>query len=103
MKTPLTDSKATGIIGFYSCETVPADFARKLERELNDARDQRDAVTIRRGQTQENLIDARKTAEHYRNLYYLPKDGLEAAKNHPITWECPQPFQHNSQSQHTEK
>ena len=31
--------------------------------------------------------DARKAAEHYRNLYYLPKDGLSAAKNHPFSWE----------------
>jgi chromosome segregation ATPase len=31
--------------------------------------------------------EAREAAEHYRNLYYLPKDGLEAAKNHPLSWE----------------
>ena len=31
--TPETDAKAVGVIGFYSCATVPADFARRLERE----------------------------------------------------------------------
>lgn len=33
--TPETDKKATDIIGFFSCATVPADFARKLERQRN--------------------------------------------------------------------
>jgi len=42
------------------------EHARRLERERNEARE---------------------AAEHYRNLYYLPKDGLEAAKNHPLSWE----------------
>jgi hypothetical protein len=32
--TPRTDRRASGIIGFFSCETVPAGFARDLEREL---------------------------------------------------------------------
>ncbi len=36
--TPNTDAKAVGAIGFYSCATVPADFARQLERECNKAR-----------------------------------------------------------------
>lgn len=31
--TPRTDKLAVGIIGFYSCSTVPADFARELETE----------------------------------------------------------------------
>jgi hypothetical protein len=31
--TPLTDKEAVGIIGFYSCPTVPARLARKLETE----------------------------------------------------------------------
>jgi hypothetical protein len=37
--TPETDKQAVGVIGWYSCATVPADFARKLERERNEARD----------------------------------------------------------------
>ena len=36
--TPETDAKATDIIGFFSCAAVPADFARKLERERDEAR-----------------------------------------------------------------
>ena len=35
--TPQTDAKAVSVIGFYSCATVPADFARCLERERNEA------------------------------------------------------------------
>lgn len=36
-ETPRTDSAATDRIGFYTCATVTADFARALERELNEA------------------------------------------------------------------
>jgi hypothetical protein len=36
--TPETDAKVAPAIGFYSCGTVPADFARKLERERDEAR-----------------------------------------------------------------
>jgi hypothetical protein len=36
--TPETNSKAIGIIGFYSCETVPSSLSRVLERERNEAR-----------------------------------------------------------------
>lgn len=38
--TPETDAKASPHIGFYSCATVPAEFARKLERERNVALEQ---------------------------------------------------------------
>lgn len=36
--TPRTDAKAVSHIGFWSCATVPADFARGLERELAEAK-----------------------------------------------------------------
>ena len=35
--TPDTDERASPHIGFYSCATVPAEFARKLERERDEA------------------------------------------------------------------
>ena len=35
--TPETDDNASPHIGFYSCATVPAEFARKLERERDEA------------------------------------------------------------------
>ena len=35
--TPETDAKASPHIGFYSCATVSAAFARKLERERDEA------------------------------------------------------------------
>ena len=34
--TPETDAKASPHIGFYSCATVPAEFARQLERERDE-------------------------------------------------------------------
>ncbi len=37
--TPETDAKASPHIGFFSCATVPAEFARKLERERDEARE----------------------------------------------------------------
>ncbi len=37
--TPETDAKASPHIGFYSCATVPANFARALERERDEARE----------------------------------------------------------------
>ena len=40
--TPETDAKASPHIGFYSCATVPAEFSRKLERERDEAREDRD-------------------------------------------------------------
>jgi len=36
--TPETDAKASPHIGFFSCATVPAEFARSLERERDEAR-----------------------------------------------------------------
>jgi hypothetical protein len=47
--TPETDAKASSHIGFYSCATVPAEFARRLERERDEAR---------------------KIAQQFRSLYY---------------------------------
>jgi len=38
MNTTETDSKKTDIIGFFSCSTVPASFASKMERERDEAR-----------------------------------------------------------------
>jgi len=37
--TPDTDQKAVPHIGFYSCATVPANFARKLKYERDEARE----------------------------------------------------------------
>ena len=38
--TPETDQRAVPHIGFYSCATVPAEFARQLERERDEAREE---------------------------------------------------------------
>ena len=44
--TPETDKKASPHIGFFSCATVPAEFARSLERERDEARNQRDILRL---------------------------------------------------------
>jgi len=36
--TPETDAVASPHIGFYSCATVTAEFARRMERERNEAK-----------------------------------------------------------------
>jgi hypothetical protein len=59
-ETPETDKQATGIIGFFSCETVPASFARKLELERNQLRIKN-----------ENLIDAKIKSENAECLMEL--------------------------------
>jgi hypothetical protein len=69
--TPETDARAVSHIGFFSCATVPAQFARKLERERNDAR---------------------KTAEQWRKVFFLyhaciTHEPLAPVGNHPFPWE----------------
>jgi len=46
--TPETDEQARGTIGFYSCATVPADFARRLERERNETLERMMEATVER-------------------------------------------------------
>ena len=59
-----------------------------LERDGNLSEENAPSVLVKLCRTMERERDeARKAAEHYRNLYYLPKDGLSAAKNHPFSWE----------------
>jgi hypothetical protein len=55
--TPETDSKASPHIGFYSCATVTAEFARRLERERDEARQQYDDLAT------EHLLAINKLAE----------------------------------------
>ena len=57
--TPETDAKASPHIGFYSCATVPANFARALERERDEAREQNQAMreAIREAHTALSLLD----------------------------------------------
>jgi hypothetical protein len=53
--TPETDSKTNATFGNHSCATVLADFARKLERERDEARAERDILRF----------DAQREAEHH--------------------------------------
>jgi hypothetical protein len=53
--TPETDAKASPHIGFYSCATVPAELCRRLERERDEAREERDILKLA----------AQREAEHH--------------------------------------
>jgi hypothetical protein len=72
--TPETDKQAVGVIGWYSCATVPADFARKLERERNEAREAFAIAT-------NNCVDAQKRLremERERNEAILELGAIQA-------------------------
>lgn len=59
--TPETDQKASPHIGFYSCATVPAEFARKLERERDEALAGRQAykqLAVKHAQERDEARDA---------------------------------------------
>jgi hypothetical protein len=78
--TPETDKKASPHIGFFSCATVPAEFARSLERERDEARAQakklegayEDATNYyaRWSELIEGRDEARGEAVRFRSLYY---------------------------------
>jgi len=60
--TPETDGEWNRIACYDhpQFEQGIAEFARKLERERDEAWEQRDAVTLRLGETQERMIDAER-------------------------------------------
>jgi len=51
--TPETDQNAVPHIGFYSCATVPANFARQLERERDEAREELYDIRLNLGEDAE--------------------------------------------------
>ena len=53
-----TDAEVNELKSATTYNMVWAEFARKLERERDEAREQRDAVTLRLGNTQERMFDA---------------------------------------------
>ena len=68
--TPDTDERAVPHIGFYSCATVPAEFARKLERERDEAREDRKNSRQSLAFALEELDEARKEEHRFRSLHY---------------------------------
>jgi hypothetical protein len=79
--TPDTDQKAVPHIGFYSCATVTAEFARKLERE----RDQ--AIAGRQAYKQLAVKHAQERDEARRKL-----EDLDVAAIHSCHNECQRPM-----------
>ena len=51
--TPETDAAASPHIGFYSCATVTANFARRLERERDEAREELYDIRLNLGEDAE--------------------------------------------------
>ena len=71
--TPETDAKASPHIGFYSCATVPANFARALEQERDEARDALSRID-------EIFCDGEDTHDDWMKMGSIAKDyfkGLE--------------------------
>jgi hypothetical protein len=68
--TPETDERAVPHIGFYSCATVPANFARQLERERDEAREGRENSRQSLAFALEELDEAREQAQRFRSLHY---------------------------------
>ncbi len=58
--TPETDAEVNELKSATTYNMVWAEFARKLERERDEARDQLDQIILRLGETQECLIDAER-------------------------------------------
>jgi hypothetical protein len=68
--TPETDAAASPHIGFYSCATVTANFARRLEIERDEAREDRENSRQSLAFALEELDEARKEAHRFRSLHY---------------------------------
>jgi len=78
--TPETDQKAVPHIGFYSCATVPAEFARKLERERDEATAGRHAykqLAVKHAQERDEArVDAAALADKLSGLELRSTDEL---------------------------
>jgi hypothetical protein len=72
--TPDTDERSVPHIGFYSCATVPAEFARKLERERDEARQKYDNLATEHMLAVNKICnerdEAREEAHRFRSLHY---------------------------------
>ena len=67
-ETPETDERAVPHIGFYSCATVPAEFARKLERERDEAREKLSAAWQSLRDSQDEVLRLTFENRELRNL-----------------------------------
>jgi hypothetical protein len=84
--TPETDGKASPHIGFFSCATVPAEFARKLERERDETREafkiaynervkaelERDEVRAELADWQDSALNVRKEFDDEHHCSCVP-------------------------------
>jgi len=91
--TPETDQKAVPHIGFYSCATVPAEFARKLERERDEAIAGRQAYkelavkhAQERDEAREKLHRVLKLLDEYDEAIKNPSSPFLAAFKKLFAW-----------------
>jgi len=80
--TPETDSKTNATFGNHSCATVLADFARKLERERDEAIRQRDETNRSSKYACDYYQDEKVKAERERDE---ARHEIEGWRN---KWEC---------------
>jgi uncharacterized protein (DUF3084 family) len=67
--TPETDKKASPHIGFFSCATVPAEFARSLERERDEAQYKLENARQSLEVALEDLDEAKRERDEARNAW----------------------------------
>jgi len=60
--TPETDAASSPHIGFFSCATVTAEFARRLERERDEAREAADNLVE---YARQSLVELEKWGKGY--------------------------------------
>jgi hypothetical protein len=93
--TPETDAKASPHIGFYSCATVTADFARRLERERDEAReDVMKLQDIKRKHEHDELVAAQENdrLKQERDEAMRQLDNLKASSIHTCHDQCQRPM-----------
>jgi hypothetical protein len=81
--TPKTNSKISmcWLDANTRKEMVEADFARELERELNELKEWKESAT-------KNLAEARRIAEAYRYVWDLVSAAVDTCPNtDPLPWE----------------
>ena len=76
--TPETDAKASPHIGFYSCATVPANFARALAQERDEARELLASEKITRNHIIKRSIEVERERDEAREeLKHITEYGTE--------------------------
>jgi hypothetical protein len=82
--TPETDSKASPHIGFYSCATVPASFARALEQERDKAREELATLCREKCRDQRERDEARQQYDDLATEHVLAVNKLAEERDQAL-------------------